>query len=304
MRVREIAAAPAPVDACEAFADLPGCSLLESVGDHGDLAAWSFLSADPFLTLEAKGRRVRRCGPGASAGEVDADPFDVLESELRRWSTAAAETAGAGERTGGRAGGVAGDGLPPFRGGVIGWLGYDLLHHLERVPPPRFDDLQLPDMRLGFFDWTLAWDHRTGRAWVISTGLPEPDGPGRSMRAAERIEMVLARLGGRGSSARTARSRVQETPTAGPEAPITHPVPGVPGVRSTFSRDRYLEAVARCREYVLAGDVFQVNLSQRLSQPCADAPLALYRRLRAANPAPFAAYLDGGRAAVLSASPE
>jgi para-aminobenzoate synthetase component 1 len=81
-------------------------------------------------------------------------------------------------------------------------------------------------------------------------------------------------------------------------------VPGLPGISSTFSRDAFLTAVARTREYVLAGDIFQANLSQRLESAITDHPFELYRRLRARNPAPFAAYFDFGDAVAVSASPE
>jgi len=81
-------------------------------------------------------------------------------------------------------------------------------------------------------------------------------------------------------------------------------VPGVPGVRSNFTRQGYLDAVGRVIEYVFAGDIFQANLSQRLEAPLVGTPLDLYRRLRHRNPAPFSAYLDFGDLVVASSSPE
>ncbi|HEY7460357.1 MAG TPA: aminodeoxychorismate synthase component I [Gemmatimonadota bacterium] len=300
MRVVELRDPPAPDVACQAFLDLPHVALLESVGETSDLARWSFLSADPFLRLEAKGRRLTWLEPG-SVREEEGDPFAALEGVLRRFGGSIPGQARGGE-------------LPPFRGGALGYFGYDLLHHLERVPAPRYDDLLLPDLDLGFYDWVLAWDRLTGRAWLTSTGLPESGRAGEA-RAEERLRLVLSRLERAGRGTR----RDGETPGAAAEAsgsdepngqasdverPPTFPVPEALHLRSTFSRAAYLEAVARCREYILAGDIFQVNLSQRLSLPYAGAPIALYRRLRSVNPAPFAAFLAGRRANVLSASPE
>ncbi len=300
MRVVELRDPPSPDVACQAFLDLPYVSLLESVGEASDLARWSFLSADPFLRLEAKGRRLTWLEPG-SVREEDGDPFAALEAVLRRFG-------------GSDAGREHGEELPPFRGGALGYFGYDLLHHLERVPAPRYDDLRLPDLDLGFHDWVLAWDRLTGRAWLVSTGLPESGRAGEA-RAEERLRLVLSRLerAGRGTpskaetsgaAADASGSDALDGQASDVERPATFAVPEALHLRSTFSRAAYLEAVARCREYILAGDIFQVNLSQRLSLPYAGAPIALYRRLRSANPAPFAAFLAGRRASVLSASPE
>jgi para-aminobenzoate synthetase component 1 len=326
--VLELEAAPDPPEALELFADLPHCALLESQGEHGPLARHSFLSADPFLRLEAKGRSLAwTAGAHAAAGAerpaaggperpAEGDPFEAIERELRRLRSLLPAGVGNGSAEAGAGG------LPPFRGGVLGYFGYDLLHHLERVPPPAFDDLALPDLDLGFHDWTLAWDHVAGRAWLFSTGLPAAAEAERMQAARGRAEAVLGRLrrgGSRpafGGGSRPAAGDVtaRRTASAGSHAAAeggssrpcapAFPLEGPPGLRSTFSAAGYRAAVARAREYILAGDVFEVNLSQRLSLPFAGSPLELWRRLRAANPAPFAAYLGGRRAAVLSASPE
>jgi para-aminobenzoate synthetase component 1 len=345
MRVLELRDAPAPAVACERFLDLPRCALLESVGTPGDLCRYSFLAADPFRRLEAKGCRLTWSDSAGTRSE-DGNPFEVLERELAVWSSealapalgspamaapamtapemAAPEMAAGASR------------LPPFRGGVLGYFGYDLLHHLERIPAPRHDDLQLPDLNVGFYDWVVAWDHLQGRAWILSTGLPEAEGAARERRAAERLEFVLGRLssgdgagwggtnedgadirgatamgtpaarGGRvaGGDSTTGEGSPPSVPgeVGGPPTFVLKEV--APGLRSTFSRAGYLAAVERAREYILAGDIFQVNLSQRLSLPCAEPAFNLYRRLRSANPAPFAAFLAGREAAVLSVSPE
>jgi para-aminobenzoate synthetase component 1 len=300
-KVIELEAAPPPDLACEALLDLPGAVLLESGGEASELARWSFLSADPFLGLRAKGCSLTWV-EGDETRSEEGDPFEALERVLRRFGGALADS-------------PAGDSHPPFRGGALGYLAYDLLHHLERVPAPRFDDLRLPDLDLGFYDWVLAWDRVAGRTWLVSTGLPE-SGRAAQARAEERARLVLSRLervaprgvedrawlGGAPAAATSGKAEASITGTD--EAPPTFAVPEALNLRSTFSRAAYLSAVERAREYILAGDVFQVNISQRLSLPFAGAPVELYRRLRSANPAPFAAFLAGREAAVLSASPE
>jgi para-aminobenzoate synthetase component 1 len=199
-------------------------------------------------------------------------------------------------------------GLPPFQGGAAGYVGYDWGLTLERLPAPRYDDLGLDDVVLGLYDWVIAWDHAASKAWLISTGLPESDAKARQRRAEDRADWAIARLG------RTAGDTCGQRPVPcgseapGPMAP-SHPVeggwwPDALGLRSSFSHRAYLDEVARVREYIFAGDIFQANLSQRFEASCSESPWAFYRRLRAHNPAPFAAFMDLPDAAIVSASPE
>jgi para-aminobenzoate synthetase component I len=278
--VQELKDAPVPSEACARFLDLPLPLLLESALESERVGRFSYLAADPWLVLRSKGTALEwhsREGVERSAG----DPFAALQTALAR---NALDTAA---------------GLPAFQGGAAGYLAYDLCHHLERLPSPRFDDLDLPDLCLGLYDWTIAWDHVAGRAWLFSTGLPL-DGGRRSERAEARARMVRDRLAG------TERPEASRRPSASLVAtgPQTHALDEMPGVSSTFSRAGYLRAVERTREYIWAGDIFQANLSQRLEAAMDDHPFTLYTRLRRRNPAPFAAYFDFGPAAIVSASPE
>jgi para-aminobenzoate synthetase component I len=261
--VRELPGAPSPPEACARFVDCPYPLLLESVLAAEGVGRYSFLAADPFEVVDPSG----------------GDAFASLAARLRAFPVEHAS------------------GLPPFQGGAAGYLGYDLCRELERLPAPRYDDLGLPSLCLGLYDWTLAWDHATGRAFLFSTGLPET-GEARERRAAARASWALERL----SSPERARAR--SAARRGSDGPPTHPVRDLPGVRSTFTRAGFEETVARGREYVLAGDIFQVNLSQRLEAELAAHPFDLYLRLRGRNAAPFAAYFDFGTAAAVSSSPE
>jgi para-aminobenzoate synthetase component 1 len=264
--VAEITDPPSPAEACARFLDLPYPLLLESAAPSERLGRYSYLTADPWRVLRSSG--------------ATEDPFALLESTLASLRV------------------LAEPGLPPFQGGAAGLLSYDLCHHLERLPSPTFDDLALPDLCLGLYDWTLAWDHVEGRTWLFSTGLPE-QGSRRAVRAEQRGDEVRRRLAG-GPIGQKRRS------PHGPAAagPKTHPVGDWPGVTSTFSREGYLLSVERVREYVRAGDIFQANLSQRFETPLVDSPFDLYLRLRERNAAPFAGYFDIGEAAIVSASPE
>ena len=176
-------------------------------------------------------------------------------------------------------------GLPPFQGGVAGFLGYEFGGRLERLPAPRSDDLGLPDAWLGAYDWVVAWDHEEGRTWVV---VRRGGGEAGRPSAEERVGDILRRL-----------SEPRPVLGAGSGTPAS-PLQFLSG----FTRDEYLRAVERVRELILAGDIFQANLSQRFEAPWPGESFDFYRRLTAANPAPFAAYFRGDGFAVASASPE
>ena len=284
--VAELVPVPDPLEACARFAGAPFLLFLDSAADPEHLGRHSFLAADPVTAVRSKGRLTQQLVDGAWV-RVAADPLVHARALLA--PHAAAPVAG----------------VPPFQGGIAGYIGYDWGATLERIPRPRYDDLALPDVLLALYDWVIAWDHAAGRAWAISTGIPET-GPARGRRAARRLAEVTERLaarrvpeaaGDRGGSAATA-------PAPHRLSAPSYPVPGVPGVRANFTRAGYLEAVARVIEYIVAGDIFQANLSQRLEAPLVDSPLALYRRLRRRNPAPFGAYLEFGGLVVAGSSPE
>ena len=263
--VSEIVPPPDPLDACRRLAGLRHRAWLDSAGSGGRLGRYSFLTADPWDVVAA----------GA------ADPLSALRAVLGT------------VRTPPRAD------LPPFQGGAIGYLAYEFGRRLERIPPPRGAEAPIPDVWIGLYDWVLAWDHAAGRAWVLSTGLPEGGGRATS-RARARLDQVLSTLGRPVPTAGIPFGRAPGGISAAP-----HPVPELgPDVGSMLARATYLDAVRRVRDYILAGDVFQVNLTQRLAAPVAGDPLAFHARLRNANPAPFAAYLEPGDWAIASASPE
>ena len=285
-----------PAEVCARFLDLPYLLFLDSAAlEHPD-AHYSFLAADPLLVVRSKGASTEiRKGPGGAWTPAKGDALSVARALLPSEPTQPVP------------------GLPPFQGGIAGYIGYDWGAVLERLPRPRYDDLAIPDVVLGLYDWIIAWDHRIGTAWLISTGVPE-SGDAQERRARARMELVRERLGGRaagrqGGGAATGQEASRTAPLPrGPAAP-SYPVVEIEGaekigLRSTFTHRGYLDVVARVREYILAGDIFQANLSQRFQSRWAEPPFELYRILRQQNPAPFAAYLGFGELAVLSASPE
>ncbi|HND51714.1 MAG TPA: anthranilate synthase component I family protein, partial [Pirellulaceae bacterium] len=214
--------------------------------------------------------------------------------------------------------------LPPFQGGAAGLFGYDLGRSLERLPTPRFDEFQVPALAIGLYDVVVAWDHAANRAWIISQGFPERDDEARRRRARQRCDALRRRIESATSGVRPAAAlqTFSSRQTASGEA-ASHVASGFasktvtasqlapqyaagefPGLTSDFSADGYRAAVRRAVEYVEAGDIFQVNLSQRLLYPARDDSRLLYQRLRRRNPAPFAGWFDLGEFQIVSASPE
>ncbi|MEP7227332.1 MAG: aminodeoxychorismate synthase component I [Gemmatimonadales bacterium] len=295
-----------PAEVCARFLDLPYLLFLDSAATEHPDAHYSFLAADPVRVIRSKGASTEiRNIPDGDWTPVEGDALSVARALLPSEPTEPVP------------------GLPPFQGGIAGYIGYDWGAVLERLPRPPYDDLAIPDVVLSLYDWIIAWDHRIGTAWLISTGLPE-SGDAQERRARARMELVRERLGGRrggypstGGWAAGQRGRLPAkhgvdmvtAPLPRRPAAPSYPVVGIEGaekigLRSTFTHRGYLDVVARVREYILAGDIFQANLSQRFQSRWADPPFDLYRKLRQQNPAPFAAYLGFGDLAVLSASPE
>lgn len=265
---------PAP-EAEEVFlrlCHLPHCLFLDSALPDPLLGRYSFVAADPFDYLQLPCHR-----------------RGALEELARRM---------AGLRTESMAG------LPPFQGGAAGLFSYDLGGSLEKLPRPRVDEFEVPALAVGLYDVVVALDHLERRAWIISQGLPEVAPARRRRRAAERLEEVCGWLAGAGTGAGDPQGQSRLATVGRTELAPQYPVEGPSGLTSNFSKAGYLGAVRRAIEYVFAGDVFQVNLAQRLLYPARNDSVSLYLRLRKRNPAPFAGYFDLGDFQIVSASPE
>jgi para-aminobenzoate synthetase component 1 len=271
--VEELHPAPDPVAAAERFLGQPHLLFLDSAADPERLGRFSFLAAAPVAVVRTKGRGGV---PALEQARRLLDPHRVAPVP----------------------------GLPPFQGGIAGYLAYDYGAVLERLPAPRHDDLDLPDAILGLYDWVIAWDHQAGRAWVISTGIPAPR-EARGVAAAERLAWAKRILSGPAAGAAGRPGPRHAAASPAPSYPLRGTDQGIGiGLRSSFTHRGYLDAVTRVRDYIVAGDIFQANLSQRLEAPLEEDPWHLYRRLREVNPAPFAAYLEFDGVHVASASPE
>jgi len=189
----------------------------------------------------------------------------------------------------------------PFLGGAVGYFSYDLCHFTERLPCTAIDDLKLPESYFAFYDVIMAFDHLNGRAYLVATGFPETEEGQRLRRARLRLEEMkdwlhAASLSPEVSRPRRKRLGEEEFQRIQENRRVL--------LQSNFTREDYIKAVDKVREYIAAGDVFQVNLSQRFVADLKIPSYELYKRLRTVNPAPFASYLNFPGVAIVSASPE
>ncbi|MFN3285624.1 MAG: anthranilate synthase component I [bacterium] len=253
-----------PITAFLKLRDLPHAFLLESVEGGERLARYSFLGASPRLVVTYRGGRVH-VGDRVHEGPL----LPRLRELLRPYRP------------------VRDPELPRFFGGLVGYLGYDLVRDWEHLPHRPPDDLGLPTAELGLYDTVVCFDHVRRRMRVTACAFAEEGAESAYRQARERIEGVLDRL-----------QRPLEPP---PRASV-----GLrPAVESNMTREAFLEKVLRCKRYIRAGDIYQVILSQRFAAPIGDLdPFRLYRAARVINPSPFLFYLDFPGVRLAGSSPE
>ncbi|MCP4192909.1 MAG: aminodeoxychorismate synthase component I [Planctomycetaceae bacterium] len=276
--VHEISPPPLPSEIFQKTSRLPGCIFLDSAQIHPQLGRFSYVAADPFATIRVP---------------IDvAHPLHRLETELHQFTA------------------LRDPELPPFQGGAAGLFAYELGRSWEKISPAETDDFHLPALAVGLYDVVIAFDHQQQRCWLISQGWPERNASERRQRANERLEQFRSWLNQPLNSLPCLPSVATETIPINQK--FQHHLVEIPGqmqqaptdLLSNFSANDFKQAIERAIEYIHAGDVFQVNLAQRLIHPQGIDSVSLYLRLRAENPAPFAGYFDLGNYQIVSASPE
>jgi para-aminobenzoate synthetase component 1 len=253
-----------------AIATWPLPALLESGPGFGAAGRWSIFAAYPRFVWEATGAHWSLRGDSGVIQSGAGDIMAALAALLRRYGLA--DPARNSDES-----------LPPFQGGMIGFFGYDLATQFERLPRRLPRDSRFPDIRLALYDTAVIIDAWTGVAQLWAWDFT---GEGRQ-----------AALGRCRFWRKSLKRALQSRPVSAGRRALHSPT-------SSFDRTAYLAAVGRVLEYIAAGDVFQVNLSQRFTTHGRPEPLDLYLRLRAESPAPFAAFLRWDDLAVVSASPE
>jgi para-aminobenzoate synthetase component 1 len=248
------------------FAKEEGVVFLDSAQLRENCGRYSFIAIDPFLSLASKNSHIELNGQ-----VVLGDPFQILEREFLKYPL------------------VSEPNLPPFQGGAAGFFSYDLYQHLENIDSKQIDDIEFPDLMMGFYDLVIAFDHHAKRAWIFSSGYPELEASARLERAKARINWLQEKINH--SSPLSHFSKITLPPDK---------------ITTNFSAEEYHAAVRQVIEAILAGDIFEANISQRFKAFLPDGLSAfdLYRRLRLINPAPFASYMQFKNMVIASASPE
>jgi len=242
---------------------------LDSSLAGGRMGRYSFMGSNPFLRLLTYGNRVL-LEEGGRQNTVTDNPFRILRDLLARFRTVPGEL--------------------PFLSGAVGFFSYDLGRMIEKLPDRSANDLGVPDIYLGFYDHVLVIDHEAHRLYLTATGLPLAGDAAQAKALAD-----LDELEGRIAAAAPAP---ENDPWLGPKVSADE-------ITRHFTAAAFQQAVLKAKEYIFAGDIYQVNMTQRFSAPLLTSPFQLYRRLRQASPAPFAAYLDcGDDLRLLSSSPE
>ena len=278
--IHEIAVGHTPESLVGQLHGEAGTVLLRTSSFDSPSARHSFVAANPFLTFRSFGSRcevtshVSRFTPHVQFG----NPWQILDALLARCELLDEID------------------LPFPLGGCFGYWGYDLKNFTEpKLPRRAVNDLELPDCHVGFYDSLVVFDHHLGKTWIVSTGLGA-DGSRSEKRAVEQMEAWREKLSSVTAFVKTPTNDSIKT------AAFSSRLAG--RLQANLSRADFIAKVECARRYIRAGDIYQVNLSQRLA---VEGPLSgweLFQRLSAVSPAPFSAFLDCGDYQVVSSSPE
>ncbi len=277
-----------PVTAFHKLDSGPSACLFESVVGGEKVGRYSFLTSGPFLRIEATRRQVRVISGHGPSEKIDAfdcaDPLAELERRLQSMRSATLP------------------GLPPFCGGAVGYAGYDTVRYIENLPNAPPDDRGLPDMAFALYDSMVVFDNVSKTMFVIVLArVDESQTVGNALRGVPSLEVSYK------DACRRVDDLVARLSTPLPDLPPadieTGGEPRVPH-QSNFSQPQFEQAVERCLEYIRAGDIFQVVISQRLEAQLSAPAFEVYRTLRVVNPSPFMFYLRSEGVTLVGSSPE
>ena len=254
------------------FAPARNAFLLESVVGGEWMARYSFVAVDPEVVFTARGKAITIQRVGQKAETIESsDPLAQLRSLLEPYQPVPVRD------------------LPRFTGGVVGYAGYDMVRYYENIGDGPEDDRGLPEMVFGLYRTTVIFDHFSKTIKVVCNAHVKED-PGEAYtQATEAIERTIARLRD-GSGLPVGEITLEGLP----QKPF----------QSNFTRERFCQMVEACKEYIRAGDIFQVVASQRLSVATQAAPFSVYRALRVVNPSPYMFLLSTPDCTLVGSSPE
>jgi para-aminobenzoate synthetase component 1 len=246
--------------------------LLDSQMDAENLGRFSLMGTDPFLVFSSRGEEIT-LKQQDSTTHLKGNPFDSFGRYLESYRLPSP--------------------IPglPCKGGAVGYLSYDLGHFIEKLPSRAVDDLKLPESRFGFYDVMLVFDNLTKRIYLLSTGFPETTPKQRLNRAKIRLQEFKDRI--------RVSKRTRSQKFSAPDCTLNEGE-----LKCNFTHQDYIKAVEKARQYIIQGEIYEVNLSQRFDSPISILPSSLFHRLSKINPAPFATYLNFEDVVVVGSSPE
>ncbi|HEY5042185.1 MAG TPA: chorismate-binding protein, partial [Verrucomicrobiae bacterium] len=277
--IQKIQTAHTPESLAENLCGENGIILLRTNSFDSPLARYSLVMAKPFLTFRSFGSR---CEITHHLSLVTrhvqfGNPWHLLDALMARFELLDEID------------------LPFPLGGCFGYWGYDLKNYTEpKLPRHAVNDLELPDCHVGFYDSLVVFDHRLGKVCIVSTGL-NADGSRSEKRAHGQLEFWRDKIQNSEFSRKDAKAQRSESLRA--FAPLRE-------ISSNLSRGEFVSKVCRAQKYIRAGDIYQVNLSQRLTAQNDFSGWKMFEKLSAVSPAPFSAFLDCGEFQIASSSPE
>ncbi|WP_281886946.1 anthranilate synthase component I [Paenibacillus sp. YYML68] len=266
-----------PIRVFQYFYEDNNSFLLESVEGGDKWARYSFIGTDPFMKIRSKNGVTMIDGKDGQVA-VEEKPLEVLKAQLRSYRSPNLP------------------GLPRFTGGAVGFFGYDLLQYYEKLPAHRKDDLEMNDIEFMFCDQVIVFDHVKQQLKLIANVHVPAGGTDADIVAA--YETTCAKI-----DATIERLRRPMPNMATPHRPLPDDV-DMGEIKSNLTKEQFLDNVVKAKEYIRAGDIFQVVLSQRFEIETDVSPMQVYRILRAMNPSPYMYVLKMDNEVIVGTSPE
>jgi len=271
-----------PIDVFHKLCSKPYGFWLDSCG----LSRYSFAGADPFIVVKARNNKVEII-QDSTCRITTGNIFSTLTSLLNEFNPS--HPLGTDLKS------VPSKNIP-FQGGAVGYFGYELKNQLEQLPRKHAAEPNIPDCILGLYDTIFAYDHKINKGYVIASGLSEKNSRSRKLLAKKRANQFFDTMD-TGCNLKSTYS-----PTQRPHPSLERE--GKAFVRSNFTKKDYMNTIKRAQIYIASGDIYQANLSQRLTIEFRGNPLLLYSNLRTISPSQFGAFLNYGDFQVISNSPE
>jgi para-aminobenzoate synthetase component 1 len=252
----------------EIFSNDPYAFFLDSRMGAEKLGRYSFIGANPFSVIKSKDNEIETIKNDLK-NVCHGDPFEKLKEILNQYSFSYESPF-------------------PFIGGAVGYFGYDLCHHIERIKKTAIDDVNIPDCVIGIYDGIVIVDHLKNETFVASLGIEES--------CDEVINRICCRINENTDRIVYESKKYEEL--------VEDDNNIKPSLKSNLNKNNYMKCLSQVKKYIEQGDVYQVNLTQRFQCEIQETSFELYRKLREINPAPFASYFDFGEGQIVSSSPE